>query len=86
MIGKSGALVGAFVIVRRGEWSRRRRRVAYVGCRDELTSASSIPVPAGFSKSGAHLWQRSPEPCRQSRYRAAPTIHGRRRLKRQKHK
>jgi hypothetical protein len=24
-----------------------------VGCRDELTSASSIPVPAGISKSGA---------------------------------
>jgi hypothetical protein len=45
---------GAFVIVRRGGgWSRRRpRRVTNVGCRDELTSASSIPVPAGISKSG----------------------------------
>jgi hypothetical protein len=48
-----------------------------VGCPEELTSPVSFPVPAGISKSGALLWQLSPEPCRQSRYRAAPTIRGR---------
>jgi hypothetical protein len=49
----------------RGLWRRARHRTAwrmepsspapctYVGCRDELTPASSIPVPAGISKSGA---------------------------------
>jgi hypothetical protein len=48
-----------------------------VGCPEELTSAASVPVPGGISKSGASPLARSPEPCRQSRYRAAPTIHGR---------
>jgi hypothetical protein len=47
------------------------------GCPEELTSPVSFPVPAGISKSVRGLWRPSPEPCRQSRYRAAPTIRGR---------
>jgi hypothetical protein len=49
-----------------------------VGCAEELTSPLSFPVPAGISKSGASPLAASPEPCRQSRYRAdPPTIRGR---------
>jgi hypothetical protein len=48
-----------------------------VGYPEELTSPVSFPVPAGISKSGALPLAASPEPCRQSRYRAAPTIRGR---------
>jgi hypothetical protein len=47
-----------------------------VGCPEELTSPVSFPVPAGINRL-RRLWHLSPEPCRQSRYRAARTIRGR---------